>query len=148
ETFESLELRNISFQYETATAPVLHNINLTLRSGDALGIIGPSGAGKSTLVDVILGFLAPKGGEILFNGRRLANDPHIWLNHVAYLPQAVFLSDDTLRRNVALGISDDKIDDDRVMIALRQASLQTLVDEMPEKLDTLVGERGVRLSGG
>jgi ABC-type multidrug transport system fused ATPase/permease subunit len=148
DVFESLELRNVSFQYLKARAPVLHNVNLTLRSGDALGIIGPSGAGKSTLVDVILGFLPPKEGEVLFNGHRFGDNPRRWLNHVAYLPQIVFLSDDSLRRNVALGISENEIDDDRVMLALHQASLETLVTDLPGGLDTLVGERGIRLSGG
>lgn len=148
EPFRTLRLERVTFTYPNATAPALADISMEIRAGDSVGLIGPSGSGKTTLVDVLLGLLEPESGRILYNGRPLNTALPEWRSQVAYLPQQVFLIDDTLRRNVALGESDDSIDPQRIDNALRQARLSELVRQLPNRADTLLGERGVRLSGG
>lgn len=146
--FETLELAGVEFTYRGACIPSLSEISFNIQCGDSLGLVGASGAGKSTLVNVVMGLLEPQKGAILFNGRPLKENLRDWLNHVAYLPQTVFLPDDTLRHNVALGIPDDNIDDVCLSQAIQQARLGELVSELPHGLNTIIGERGVRLSGG
>jgi len=147
-SFESLTLANISFRYPKAKEEALVNINLSIKAGESIGIIGPSGSGKTTLIDIILGLFEPDKGEIFYNGRPIKEVLVEWRSQVAYLPQEIFLIDNTLRRNVALGENDEDIDDSRVYDSLRQARLIELVEGLPQGLDTFIGERGVRLSGG
>ncbi len=144
--FNFLKLNDVSFKYPNTNLYSLKNITMEIKSGDAIGIIGGSGAGKSTLVDLILGLIEPCNGKITYNERPLRLMLKQWTNRVAYLPQQVFLVDETLRRNVALGCND--IDEDRVINALKKAKLLNFVDQLSEGIDTKVGERGVRLSGG
>jgi ATP-binding cassette subfamily C protein len=145
---DAIALEHVSFTYEDAERPALADLDLTIRRGDAIGIVGPTGAGKSTLVDVLCGLLAPTAGRVLIDGRDLREVPRSWGRAIGYVPQAVALVDDSLRRNIALGVADEAVDDDRVNEVVRMAQLQEFVASLPQGLATSVGERGVRLSGG
>ena len=143
-----LELTDVSFKYPTAATASLQNVSLVVKRGEAVGFVGPSGAGKSTLVDVILGLFAPTTGVVKVDGQDVQQNLRNWQNQIGYVPQAIYLTDDTLRRNVAFGLNDENIDDNLVSNAIRLAQLEEFVTTLPEKLETVVGERGVRLSGG
>ena len=143
-----LELTDVSFKYPTAANASLQNVSLVVKRGEAVGFVGPSGAGKSTLVDVILGLFAPTSGVVKVDGQDVQQNLRNWQNQIGYVPQAIYLTDDTLRRNVAFGLNDENIDDNLVRNAIRLAQLEEFVATLPEKLETVVGERGVRLSGG
>jgi len=144
--FNLLKLSDVSFRYPGSNLDSLKNISLEINSGDAIGIIGGSGAGKTTLVDLILGLIKPYNGKINYNGMPLESQLKQWFSQVAYLPQQVFLIDDTLKANIALGCNI--IDESRVISALMQAKLLNFVEHLSEGIDTKVGERGLRLSGG
>jgi ATP-binding cassette, subfamily B, bacterial PglK len=144
----AITLHDLTYQHPGAAAATLHGINVTIPRGAAVGLIGESGAGKSTLIDLIVGLLAPSGGTIRVDGvdvqRGLAN----WQRQIGYVPQSIFLSDESLRLNVAFGIAADRIDEAALWRALQAAQLTDLVRQLPHGPDTIVGERGVRLSGG
>ena len=146
--FHELVLDGIQYFYPESKMPALDQISLRIQEGETVGFIGPSGAGKTTLVDLILGLLKPSKGSLLYNGEELKGSLSRWQSQIAYLPQQVFLIDNTLRNNVALGINDNEIDDQRVHESLNNASLQEFVDTLPQGIETKLGERGVRLSGG
>ncbi len=143
-----LEIRKVSWKYPTSDKMVLKNISMKVKKGTAVGLIGESGAGKSTLADIILGLLKPEDGEILLDGINIKDLGTDWNAIIGYVPQTIYLIDDTVRKNVAFGIKDDQIDDDKVWRALEQAQLKKFVEELPNGLDTFVGERGIRFSGG
>jgi len=145
---ETIDLDEISFSYKNAPKPALHGVSLTVRRGEAVGLVGPSGSGKSTLVDVLLGLLAPQSGGVRVDGKDIQDDLRAWQNQIGYVPQSIFLIDDSLRNNVAFGIPKSKIDEQAVRDAIRSAQLEEFVATLPNGLDTVVGERGVRLSGG
>jgi ABC-type multidrug transport system fused ATPase/permease subunit len=144
----AIALRNVTFRYEGGDGDALADVDLTIRRGEFVGIIGPTGGGKSTLIDVVVGLLAPTFGEVTVDDVPIAADPAGWYAHIGMVPQRVFLVDDTLRRNIALGTPDDRIDDAAVAEAVEVAQLASLVEELPAGLESRVGERGVRLSGG
>jgi ABC-type multidrug transport system fused ATPase/permease subunit len=146
--FEKIVLDGISFRYPGISKDALKGISLEIQSGESIGLIGASGSGKTTLVDVLLGLLEPYEGDVLYNDNHIKGSLDEWRSHIAYLPQQVFLIDNTLRRNIALGCQDDDIDNNRVDEALRQARLSDFLKLLPLGLDTVLGERGVRLSGG
>ncbi len=146
--FEKLQAVDVFFAYEGSKGAALRNVNLEIRAGEAVVFVGQSGAGKTTLVDLLLGLLEPTEGEVVVNGDLRGKAARILRGKVAYLPQNVFLIDDTLRRNIALGEADELIDDQRVLDALRRAKLGELVNELPQGLDGMIGDRGLRLSGG
>jgi ATP-binding cassette, subfamily B, bacterial PglK len=146
--FSEISFKNVNFCYPNAKRDAIKNINLTIKSGESVGFIGPSGSGKTTLVDVILGLFEPQEGEILYNGLELKSEISNWRAKVAYLPQEIFLIDNSLRCNIAFGFNDKRIDDLNLHNALKQARLSELVDELPQGLNTIIGEHGVRLSGG
>jgi ABC-type multidrug transport system fused ATPase/permease subunit len=145
---ERLSCESVSFTYEGWSAPVLRDVDLTIHRGEAFAIVGPSGAGKSTLVDLLLGLLVPTSGRVRVDGTDIHDDLPAWRACLGYVPQEIFLTDDTIRRNVAFAIPDDRIDDAAVRMAVRLARLDRMIASLPDGLDTLVGERGVRLSGG
>jgi ATP-binding cassette, subfamily B, bacterial PglK len=145
---DELRLEHVSFRYPTRPRPALRDINLTLHPGEAIGVIGSTGAGKSTLLDIILGFLEPDEGEAILDGAPLRVKREGWQRSIGYVPQDVYLVDDTLRANIALGWRGDDIDDEAVLEAVRLAELEEVVASLPEKLETVLGERGVRFSGG
>lgn len=141
-------LEHVSFTYEGSVVPTLHDITLAIRRGESVGIVGPTGAGKSTLLDILLGLLMPSSGRFTSDGSEVAQALRSWQGRIGYVPQQVFLTDDTIRRNIALGLSDEVISESCIANALRLAQLEEFVGSLPHGLDTLVGERGIRLSGG
>ncbi|WP_245640341.1 ABC transporter ATP-binding protein [Neobacillus massiliamazoniensis] len=144
----SIRLSNVSFRYPNQEKLSIKDVSLTIPIGQSVAFVGESGAGKTTLVDIILGLLEPEKGNVLIDGEDLQGLISLWQQKIGYIPQTIFLSDDSVRGNVAFGIPSDKIDDTAVWRALEQAQLKDFIESLPDKLDTSVGERGVRLSGG
>ena len=144
----SVRFDGVTFAYPGSAEPVLAGVTFEIARDERIGLVGPSGAGKSTIVDLLLGLLDPTGGRILVDGADLADVRRSWQDQVGYVPQHIFLLDDSVRRNVAFGVPDAEISDDEVREALRWAQLDELVGSLPDGLDTEVGERGVRFSGG
>lgn len=140
--------QNVRWKYPRSQEYVLFDLNMEIHKGDAVALIGVSGAGKSTLADVILGLLPLQEGSILINGINIQTIPHLWPELVSYVPQSVYLIDDSIRNNVAFGIKKKEIDDDRIWAVLEKAQLKDFVEKLPKRLDTIVGERGVKFSGG
>ncbi len=145
---ESLELSEISFRYLGADAPALTGLSLVIHRGECVGLVGASGAGKSTLVDILLGLLASDSGQVRVDGVDIRHSVRNWQDQIGYVPQSIFLTDDTMTRNVAFGLPDEEIDIAAVWRAVRAAQLEDFVRGLRDGLDTYVGERGVRLSGG
>lgn len=145
---KSIEIKNVYFQYINQKDYTIRDLTLTIPIGKSVAFIGESGAGKSTIIDIILGLLEPDRGEVFIDGKRLSEQMDIWQEKIGYIPQAIFLSDDTIRNNVAFGYDAILISDEEVWRALEQAQLKEFVESLPNQLDTSVGERGVRLSGG
>jgi ATP-binding cassette, subfamily B, bacterial PglK len=145
---DRISVDHVTFHYEGADLPALHDVSLVLHKGTALGICGPTGGGKSTFVDVIVGLLRPTTGRVLVDGRDIHDELREWQQQLGVVSQSVFLLDASLRQNVALGVAEREIDQERVVEAIRLAQLEDFVDALPDGLDTEVGERGVRISGG
>jgi ABC-type multidrug transport system fused ATPase/permease subunit len=144
----SISVKDLSFSYENASAQALTGVSVEIFRGEAVGLVGSSGSGKSTLVDVLLGLLKPTTGRVLVDGTDIHNNLRWWQDQIGYVPQSIFLTDDTLRRNVAFGLPKDEIDEVAIEAAIHSAQLEDFVASLPDGLDTIVGERGVRLSGG
>lgn len=145
--FVEFSLRAVSFSYQNARHSALDNVSLSIFRGQSIGFVGESGAGKSTLVSIILGLLSPHAGEILVDQLAIQH-PRLWLNNFAYIPQSIFLLDDTLKHNIALGVENSEINNDKLNKAIEMAQLSTVVSELSDGVETVVGENGVRLSGG
>jgi len=145
---DSIQLNDVSFRYPEQEHYSISKVTLTIPIGKSVAFIGESGAGKTTLVDMILGLLPPEHGDITVDGQDLQSMMPLWRKRIGYIPQFIYLSDDTIRANVAFGIEARLIDDNAVWASLEQAQLREVVEAMPDKLNTVVGERGVRLSGG
>ena len=146
--FESLELKNVSFTYANSPSPALRNITMSIVAGESIGLVGPSGSGKTTLVDVILGLLINQSGALFYNGSALHLNLASWRRNVAYIPQEVFMIDDSLHNNISFGSADADEKGDRLKNAILQARLSELVAELTNGVDTQLGEQGIRLSGG
>ena len=145
---QRLELRDVTYRYPNAHRPALDGVSLSIDAGSTVGFVGATGAGKTTIVDLVLGLLSPDDGALLVDGE-VINDRLIqWRRGLGYVPQFIYLSDLSIRENVAFGVPEGSIDDERVWQALRSAQLAEHVAQLPDGLDTIVGERGVRLSGG
>lgn len=145
---DAIRVVNLSFNYPSSENPALSNVNLTINKGSTVGFIGPSGSGKSTLIDLVLGLLVPSKGKILIDNIDLTSATRNWQMQVGYVSQSIYLIDDTIRRNVAFGLDDDEIDDQQVQRAIQAVDLKDFINELPQGLNTQVGERGTRLSGG
>ncbi|NDE60031.1 MAG: ATP-binding cassette domain-containing protein, partial [Acidimicrobiia bacterium] len=145
---DRVELKDVSFSYESGTRKSLSGVSLTIHCGESVGIVGPSGAGKSTLVDLLLGLLSPTNGEILVDGHPMSANVRGWQRLVGYVPQSIYLTDDSLLKNVAFGLHSRDIDEAAVRRSIEAAQLTEFVGTLPDGLNTIVGERGVRLSGG
>ncbi len=145
---DRMDVEGLRFSYARTTRDALNNVSIYIRRGEAVGLIGSSGSGKSTLVDILLGLLEPTEGRVLIDGHDIHQNLRGWQDQIGYVPQSIFLTDDTLRRNVAFGLPKDQIDDDAVRSAIRSAQLEEFVASLPDGMETVVGERGVRLSGG
>ena len=147
-SFEVLELRDVAYRYPGADREAVSGLNLRIERGQSVGFVGATGSGKSTILDLMLGLLEPSSGSVRVNGEPLPASPRKWHRLLGVVPQTIFLLDDTIRENVALGVGRKVADDERVQEALQIAQLQSFVEASPLGLDTMIGERGVRLSGG
>lgn len=145
---KAIELKDITYAYPGTEKLIFDHAQLTVPVGSSVGIVGASGAGKSTVVDILLGLLQVQSGVVLADGVDTRTQYRKWLKNVGYIPQMIFMLDDTIRRNVAFGVPEDKIDEERLWEVLREAQLDEFIKTLPEGLDTGIGERGIRLSGG
>ena len=145
---KAIEIKNISYEYPNSNKNILKNISFTIKSGSLFGIIGETGAGKSTLIDIILGLLEPSAGEINMDSKNIKENYRMWQKQIGYISQDIYIIDDTIRRNVAFGISDKDIDEESVKQSVKLAQLLDFTINLPQGLNTIVGNRGIRLSGG
>ena len=145
---KEIDIKDITFAYPDADKNIFSGANMVVPKGKSVGIIGPSGAGKSTVVDIILGLLHVQKGEILCDGSNIFSNYDSWLAQIGYIPQSIYMVDESIRENIAFGIDADKIDEDRIWEVMEEAQLADFVKSLPEGLDTKIGDRGVRLSGG
>ena len=145
---KEIEVKRVTYAYPEGEGNVIENACFHIRKGETVAFVGSSGAGKSTIVDILLGLLPPQQGKILVDGMDVYKNLRTWQKEIGYIPQTIYLSDDSIRNNVAFGIEEENIDEQAVIAALKQAQLYDFVDTLPEGLDTCVGDRGIRLSGG
>ena len=146
--FSSMKLREVSFKYSPQGKIILEKITININAGEKIGFSGPSGSGKSTLIDLICGLLEPTSGEITINQKNIKGVMHEWQNMIGYVSQSPYLTDDTLKRNIAFGLSDDEIDNEKIMQLINKVQLGSLVANLPNGINTFLGEKGTRLSGG
>ena len=145
---KQISLDNITYHYPNVEKNILDNANCSIPIGSSIGIIGPSGSGKTTTVDIILGLLKPQQGQVLCDGVDVSEHYDEWLSHIGYIPQMIFMLDDTIRANVAFGQGNADNDDEAIWNAIEKAQLGDYVRGLPDGLDTQIGERGIRVSGG
>ena len=148
EKFESIELKKVSFEYEKENKLVLNSLDFKLKKNDNIAIIGESGSGKTSLIDLILGLLKPIEGEILINGSEVKNVLDFWKSKVGYVAQDVYLINDTIRNNIAFSEKNNLIDNHKIENALLNSNLSKFVNSLPNKENTIIGDRGMTLSGG
>ncbi|MDU7717431.1 ABC transporter ATP-binding protein [Cutibacterium avidum] len=144
----TIEVRDITFSYPDGDRPVLNDVSFTIPPGTSLALCGVSGSGKTTLVDIMLGLIKPNGGSVTFGDKDIVANETEWHENIAYVPQDVFLINDSVRANIAFGIPESEWDDDRINTCIDAAQLRGIVDELPEGLNTGIGPKGTRLSGG
>jgi len=144
----TISIENLDFQYPSASEKTLSDFNLLIQKGQSIGILGPSGSGKSTFVNLFLGLLHPKNGSVKVDGINIANDLRGWRNIIGYVPQSIYLIDDTIISNIAFGVTPKEVDLDRINEVIKLAQLTLFIEQLPEGLNTNVGERGVKISGG
>lgn len=145
---DKIELKDIVYAYPNTDKLIFDHANMVVPCGKSIGIMGPSGAGKSTVVDILLGLLKLHEGSITCDGVNIFDNYPAWLAQIGYIPQSIYLVDEPIRNNIAFGIADDEIDDERIWQVLEEAQMKEFVKSLPEGLDTAIGDRGVRLSGG
>ena len=145
---KSIELRDITYHYPNAEPLIFDHADMEIPVGAAVGIVGASGAGKTTVVDILLGLLDIQTGGVYADGVSIKENYRSWLKNVGYIPQMIFMLDDTIRKNVAFGIAGEEIDEERLWEVLKEAQLDEFVKSLPEGADTSIGERGIRISGG
>lgn len=143
-----LQVKRVSYHYPDAEENVLSDVSFEIEKGSSVAFVGPSGAGKTTMVDIILGLLTPQFGKIIADGMDVSRNISLWQREIGYIPQTIYLSDDTIRNNIAFGVLEEDIDEEAVQEAIRKAQLYEFVDNLPGGLETVVGDRGIRLSGG
>lgn len=146
--FDQVVLDNISYTYPKTERPAINNLSLSIQQGESIAFVGTTGCGKSTIVNLILGLLAPQKGEIRVGDCNIQHDLSNWRDYLGYIPQNIYLIDDSIRANIAFGVDPDKIDDAQVNKVLEDAALLKYVNELPDGVNTIIGESGVRLSGG
>ncbi len=143
-----IELSSVNYSYPGSSELVLKNISLIIPKGSTIGLVGTTGTGKTTIVDLILGLLTPKDGSIKVDGIDIQKNLQGWQRNIGYIPQFIYLSDDTMRNNIAFGLDKKEINEEQLISAVKVSQLYEFVERLPEGLDTYIGERGVRLSGG
>ncbi len=145
---KEIKLQDISYKYPNTDVYIFDHADMSIPVGSAVGVVGSSGAGKTTIIDILLGLLNLEGGTITADDVDIMSNYPGWLKNIGYIPQTIFMTDSTIRRNVAFGYADDEIDDERVWAVLKEAQLDEFVRSLPDGLDTTIGERGIRISGG
>ena len=145
---DTIKLKNISYSYPGSCELVLKDLSLTISRGAAVGFVGGSGAGKTTIIDLILGLLNPDQGDIIVDNKNIKNNISGWQKNIGYIPQFIYLADNTIRNNIAFGLDEKEIDEEQLLSAVKMAQLGDVIKRLPKGLDTMIGERGVRLSGG
>lgn len=145
---QNISVKQICFHYDGTDRDVLRGVSFEIKKGESVAFIGESGGGKTTLVDLIIGILEPSEGRVEVDGVNVCGRAREWRKNIGYIPQNIFLLDDTIRKNVAYGVPEEQIDDEKIWRCLKKAQLDTFVEGLTEKLDTKVGEAGARLSGG
>ena len=145
-----INLENVSFRYEESKEWLYQDVSIEIPVAKSVAFIGTTGAGKTTLADIILGIHQPSKGKVTVDGKDIFDSKYKrwWAGCIGYIPQTIYLCDYTVRKNVAFGVEESKIDDERVWACLKEASLNTFVEELPDGLNTITGENGLRLSGG
>ena len=138
----------VSYTYPGTEEPALHDVSFEVPVGSAIAFVGASGAGKTTMVDLLLGLIKPTNGKISVDGKNIHDSLSAWQKNVGYIPQSIYLADDTLRKNIAFALPESQIDDEKVIAAIEMAQLSEMVKKLPEGLDTWIGEHGTRISGG
>lgn len=145
---KEIRMSDVSYVYPESDKMILDHAEMVVPVGKSVGVMGPSGAGKSTAIDILMGLLQVQGGKILCDGRDIFENYPSWLSHIGYIPQTIYLTDDSIRENIAFGVAKEDIDDKRVWQVLKEAQLKEFVEELPGQIHMEIGERGVRLSGG
>ncbi len=145
---KEIRLEDITYKYPNAETLIFDHADMEIPIGASVGIVGVTGAGKTTIVDILLGLLQLEGGRILADGVDVNENYAGWLKNIGYIPQTIFMIDDSIRKNVAFGVPEEEIDDDKVWRALEEAALDEFVKSLPEGVETGIGERGIRISGG
>ncbi len=146
---ESIELKNVQFTYPGKAEPALRDLTMTIGVNQVIGLVGASGSGKSTAIDILLGLIQPENGELLIDGEPITKQQlRAWQNSLGFVPQSIFLADSSIRENIGFGLPPELVDEEKVQRAATMAHLDELLAELPEGLNTRVGERGVQLSGG
>ena len=143
---DQIQIKSLNLKY--GQKEIFKDFNLSIKKGSKIGIMGPSGSGKSTLVNVLLGVITPNSGSILVDNYNIEKKMNSWRNSIGYVPQDIFLTDDTIENNIALGVSNKEIDKHRISECIKLAELETYIESTPQGIKTLIGERGVKISGG
>ncbi len=145
---KDISVKNLDFRYSSIAEYVLKDVNINIPKNKSVAFIGPSGAGKTTLANIILGVMRPTAGTVEVDGVNIYDNLYQWHQSLGYIPQTIYLTDDTLKNNIAFGIIEEEIDEERLWNAIEMAQLKDFVESLPDKLETMVGEDGMRLSGG
>lgn len=145
---KEIEIRNVSFHYPSVEENVLENTSIKIPKNQSVAFVGPSGAGKTTLADIVLSVLTPQSGEVLVDGENIEKNLSKWHEKLGYIPQTIYLTDDTIRNNIAYGIEREEIDEEKLWSVIKEAQLKEFIDSLEDGVDTFIGEGGVRLSGG
>tara|TARA_B100001115_G_C15734235_1_gene357832 strand:- start:122 stop:895 length:774 start_codon:yes stop_codon:yes gene_type:complete len=143
-----IEIKNLNFSYEEQGNKIIDNLNFKILKGKKIGFIGISGSGKSTILNLIIGLLKPDKGTIEIDGKSIENNLRNWQNLITYIPQEIYLIDDTIKKNIAFGVEEKEIDENKIDMALKYSESKEFVNNLPKKIDTIVGDKGTRLSGG
>ncbi len=144
----SIKFKQVSYNYTNSKNKAVKDVSIEISKGTSVGIIGRSGAGKSTLVDIILGLLKPKSGEVIIDGENIDKDKNLWQTQIGYVPQNIYLLDDSIKNNITFGISENDIDERLLLEVIEMSQLKNLVNSLPKNINTVVGNRGAKLSGG
>lgn len=145
---KEVKLNRITFAYPNTEKNIFTDADMSIPVGSSVGVVGPSGSGKTTIIDILLGLLDIQSGEITSDGVNIHDNYNDWLSHIGYIPQNIYMLDASIKENIAFGVPADKIDEDRIWQVLEQAQMKEFVEEQPDGLESQIGERGVRISGG